>query len=374
MGSDTRTIKASCLCGSAQHDVSLPSSDFPLTARICHCNTCRHMSGTLCFCVALPPKHYAPTQSLLDKLKPFQQTTRITQYFCPRCGTHMLGRCLEDGDKPDGAVYWDLMTGTFDQADGVFDVRAHISIEDTLDGGFSDYLGRIKDEPVERWGRNLLQGEQLPQWWQSPTIPKVEPLPSDRLHAHCKCGGVNFWIARPSARSGLGTAGWPDALIPFNSDAPPPPDEAWWVRDGGKKFLGGFCACDSCRLAAGMEWVEWAFVPTVDISLDAEGNTPFSLKSGTLKAYRSSKRATRYFCETCGANVFWNGDERPQVIDVAVGLLNAVEGSRAESWLAWGLQRLSFREDALPRAKDLTLAVEAGLAGRAQREEDGRQK
>ncbi|KAK4541148.1 hypothetical protein LTR36_008222 [Oleoguttula mirabilis] len=92
------------------------------------------MTGTLCLPVAFPPKDYTPAQSLIDKLRPFQFTKRITQYFCPTCGTHMLGRCLEDGDKPDREGYWFLMTGTLKQADGVFDVRAHIFIEDTLDG------------------------------------------------------------------------------------------------------------------------------------------------------------------------------------------------------------------------------------------------
>ncbi|KAK5128353.1 hypothetical protein LTR85_003021 [Meristemomyces frigidus] len=325
------------------------------------------MTGTLCFTTAIPPKHYTPAQSLIDKLQSFRQSERITQYFCPVCGTHMLGRVLEDGGKPDGPGYWDLMTGTLDQAEGVFDVSAHIFIEDTLDGGFSDFVGAIADKEIERWPQGLHQGKQLPQYWHSLTIPNVEPSQSDKLHAHCKCGGVNFYIARPTARSALGTAGWPDVLIPFNSEVPLPPDEAWWIRDGGKKFLGGFCACNSCRLAAGMEWVEWAFVPTVDISLDAEGDIPLSLGSGTLKPYRSSKRATRYFCGTCGASVFWNGDERPQVIDVAVGLLDAAEGSRAESWLDWRTQRLSFREDAIPRGKSLTHAVEIGLAEHEKR-------
>ena len=79
--------------------------------------------------------------------------------------------------------------------------------------------------------------------------------------------------------------------------------------------------------------MEWAFIPAIDITLDSAGKEPFRTDFGTLKAYRSSRGVTRYFCNTCGATIFWTGESRPQLIDVAVGILDAEEGARAESWL-----------------------------------------
>jgi hypothetical protein len=110
-----------------------------------------------------------------------------------------------------------------------------------------------------------------------------------------------------------------------------------------------------------MEWIEWAFVPTIDITLDAEGKVPFSVPFQTLKGYRSNNDVSRYHCDTCGASAFYQTDDRTDLVNVAVGLVDAPEGARAESWLEWRTARLSHREDALLRAKDLTLAVEYGL-------------
>ncbi|CAJ2503617.1 Uu.00g110110.m01.CDS01 [Anthostomella pinea] len=51
------------------------------------------------------------------------------------------------------------------------------------------------------------------------------------------------------------------------------------------------------------------------------------------QAYRSSSGVVREFCDRCGATVFWHDGDRPELIDVSVGLLDAAEGARAESWL-----------------------------------------
>lgn len=82
---------------------------------------------------------------------------------------------------------------------------------------------------------------------------------------------------------------------------------------------------------------------------------------GTLKTYRSSTEASRYFCGTCGATVFWIGDARPTLIDVSVGLFDANEGARAESILDFPTERISFKEDGIKRAPALTAALEAGI-------------
>ena len=273
----------------------------------------------------------------------------------------MLAHCWEDGDDHSKGSTWDVACGTLEQADGVFEVQCHEFVADTLDGGFADFLPSIGDKKIERWPHHRGKGEKVPLYGSSPDRPQIEPKQTDKLHAHCKCGGVEFWIARPSERSERAFGSWPDVLIPYHSNQPRPDRSAWWLRDNGTKFLGGVCSCNSCRLDTGMEWIQWAFVPTVDISLDTEENKPFSLDFGTMQHYRSSDGIIRHFCGVCGASVFYSADSRENLVDVAVGVLDAPEGARAESWLEWTTQRLSYREDALPRAENLTLAIEKGL-------------
>ena len=62
----------------------------------------------------------------------------------------------------------------------------------------------------------------------------------------------------------------------------------------------------------------------------------------------------------CGAMVFWHcKDNRPDLIDVSVGLLDPKEGARVESWLDWWTGRVSFSEFAV--SKSLVASLEEGL-------------
>lgn len=319
------------------------------------------MTGTLALTVLGLPEEYKPAQGLLDKLVPFQFSKRLTQYHCRTCGTQMLAHCWRDGDNHSKGESWDVASGTLEMIEGLYRILGHQHVADTLDGGFADFLTHHAGERIQRWPHNFEEGEQIPLQWQHRDRPMVEPNPSDRLHAHCKCGGVQFWIARTSERSRNTPSKWPDLLIPHYTGQQGAEGEPWWIRDDGKKYLAGVCSCNSCRLDTGMEWVEWAFVPVIDITLDKAGNIPFSRDFGTLKGYRSSDDVMRYHCGTCGATVFFFAEDRPHIIDVSAALLDAPEGARAESWLEFWCKRLSYREDAIPRAETLTLAVEEGL-------------
>jgi len=64
-----------------------------------------------------------------------------------------------------------------------------------------------------------------------------------------------------------------------------------------------------------------------------------------LTTYHSSEAAVREFCPTCGATVFWHDYERPDLIDVSVGLLRCSSGARAEPFLKWWTERTSFSEE-----------------------------
>jgi hypothetical protein len=255
--------------------------------------------------------------------------------------------------------------GTLEEGDTtVYEIAAHIFVGDTIDGGFSDFLPSINGKAVQRYAQ-FREGEQLPLYWSHPsrTIRKSSHAPNDKLHGYCHCRGVEFWISRPSARSAWAKVAHETGTYPHDQPLPPE-SETFWLRDNRTKFRAAVCPCDSCRLAAnGNAFAQWAYIPTVDVSLDPEGKIPMpdSLSWGTLKSSRTSERASQHFCGKCGAVVFWNTDARPYLKDFGVGLFNSPDGARAEGWLKWRTKEMRHREDGLRRAEALTLAVEKGL-------------
>jgi hypothetical protein len=398
MANTTKTIAATCLCGDAAHNITLPSTAFPIPTYFCSCNSCRHMTGTLFLSTAFLPPTYEPSSSLLDKLTSFRFSDRITQYFCKRCGSMMLCYCIPKPSSTNRTGSWDVMTGTLEAFDSILDLKGYEYIHDTRDGGFSDFMPTLNDRPLERWSFDINTSSQLPLHWRDPSNPREIVDTSTRLPAYCKCNSITFYITRPSSQSTHATRAWPDLLAPHHSSQTQPshsendkslstaPNKPWHLRSSRTKFLAGLCSCTSCRLASGQELTAWAFIPLTDISLDAEGKFPLELSSvaGTsgatptsistaespfasrLQTYDSSTNVTRSFCSVCGAIVFFalseqNKAPETMLLDVAVGLLDAPEGARAENWLEWWTERLSFREDAVGRAASIAEGIERGL-------------
>lgn len=364
MAGDGRLLKASCLCGAFDFKLNIPGANVPLNGHLCHCNRCRRSNGTLFAASVSLPSGWTPAATLLTTMTGYKSSEKYTRYFCSTCGCQTIS---EGPTKHD----WEISTGTLSHIDGLVDFTSHIYISDTLDGGFSDWLTHHSSHFLSR---TATWDTPLEPRWRQPSTSSITPSSTTRLHAHCDCNGINLYIARPSPSSANTTAPWPDVLVPHTSGpANLPENESWWLRADKQKFLAGLCTCDSCRLATGCEFTEWAFIPTSDISLSSDGSIPFSREFGTLTKFRSSDAATRSFCGTCGATVFWDGDVRPGLIDVAAGLLDAEEGARAETWLEWRTERVSYREDAEGRAVGLVEAVEKDLRAWGK-EVQGRQR
>lgn len=374
-----QTIKADCLCGAAKHEIRLPASCFPLKAYLCHCNSCRHYTGCLYLSEANMPDFYQPESELLDRLRSYEFSKRVTDYACKTCGSKMLCRSWTDVDDYSKGATWDVMCGTLEKADGVYEYLAHKYIEDTLDGGFTQFLPSVQGRVLHHWLKkphpsesDLPEDEVSPFDWQVPRPPYVHSSSQNRLYCHCKCKGVEFWLARPSERSKNDTDLRDDTVM-SNHPHRQKRDKARLLLDDGKKLLARICACDSCRLDSGQEWAEWAFVPTIRISLDEAGKQPWNLPFGSLdgwgslKGYTSTKlealsgSVVRYHCGICGASAFITNAAKPDHVDVAVGLMNAPEGARAESWLEFWTEELCYRENSIARAEHNTLALEAGL-------------
>jgi hypothetical protein len=343
----TQEVKARCLCGRYQLSLAVPKDQLPLTASVCHCDSCRHALGSLYVCGAFVPDDCIKTvRDSLSKLRASQWSSRRTAYFCTICGSTIT-------EILDGRFC--IHTGALNQLEDIIQIKRQIFVKDAQDGGSSHWLRNL---PIET---HATLDDGLPDNWLQTSKQPAAHNTTDRLHAHCLCKGVNFWISSPLTSS----ANPDNPKSDVNQNNPDRGDydieNPWWLCANRTKFFAEVCHCDSCRLSSSCDFLPWTYLPTTDISLAEDASIPFSRNFGTLKEYRSSDEASRYFCDQCGATVFYIREERHGIVNVAVGLLNAAEGSLAQSWLGWRTDGLDFKEDSVDRAPTLVNHVERAL-------------
>lgn len=355
----TKELTVSCSCGVATHTFHLPASALPLPAHLCSCDISRRISGSLLTSyVSITLETVSSQRPDTSSLTAYDSSSILRRWFCTTCGTHMYLEYHSDG-------HFEAATGTLqcETSDDVVDFKSCMWIGDTKDGGASEWVKEINGKRLDTWSQNADD-----QAVHDTVLPV--PLPADgkdAIYAHCHCKGVEFWITPPDASSKSSQSPYPDLLIAHHlNKSANPNNEPWWLPSDGIRYLAGTCTCNSCRRASGFDVTFWAFVPTSNIFLDSALTQPFSQGDqywGTMRTFESSPGVLRTFCSRCGANVFWHGDEgksgRKYLVDVAVGLLDAPSGARAEEILAWWTERVSFREDA-PH-KGLVFGLEQGL-------------
>lgn len=333
-------VDISCLCGKSRTTAQLRDT-IPVASFLCHQSQCRWNLGALCHS-ALPIVD-RPEDSLTRRLRVFEPRSGLSRYFCPTCGSHLF-------ESEDG---WRVQSGVVEKihSEQVFHalerIAGHRFVHETVDGGLSVSLTGPTDLSVHP-PQTIQPGSpdaflRVPQ-----TIPEAVEDHA-RLWARCLCGGVEFYITRPDATSGLCSSPWPDLIVPYfqNPSAENPEDEKWWIRDSGK-WLAGTCACRSCRLSLGAPIQAWAFISKSNIFCRDGSALTYDLDM--LQSFESSPGAAREFCRRCGATVFWHNIERPGVVDVSIGLLRATDGVLAKNWLHWWTQRVSFAEEAFDEA------------------------
>ncbi|EXJ90524.1 hypothetical protein A1O1_03627 [Capronia coronata CBS 617.96] len=259
---------------------------------------------------------------------------------------------------------WSVCSGVIDQVVGreqvsclsLEKIMQHEFVGDTKDGGLALCLADLHDHSVPLFiqascGASTENAINFRRelFERSGALGASATEQRGELDASCHCGGVAFRITPPNAASEACSSNYPDLLVPYHSSSSENPTDAkWWLRADNSKYLAGTCACRSCRLGSGFPIQTWAFIPRANI-LQADGKQ-LDYEMGSLKEIESSKNCFRSFCGTCGATVFWHCRTRPGLVDVSVGLLRAEEGSRAERWLQWWTERVSFMEDALDQA------------------------
>ncbi|KAK7189794.1 duf636 domain protein [Paraphaeosphaeria sporulosa] len=330
------------MCGAATHSFTVPNFSLPIPTHLCSCNISRRISGSLLTSYFNITFSSNPSKPDLRSLTPYRSSNILTRHFCTTCGTQMYLEYNHDD-------HFEAATGTLqvDHTDGLLDYKAHIWIEDTPDGGASQFLVNMNGEPLDRYLQEPRQSDLVPLDWC--TKSQASAPGSTPIYAHCHCKGVEFWIMPPDSASKKAESPWPDLLVPSETGSSANPGNSPWWLPTPHHYLAGTCACRSCTRASGFDITFWAFIPTANITLDVDGKVPFARNPywGTIKTYRSRDDVTRSFCGRCGANVFYDGHNRPSIVDVAVGLLDAGSGARAEEVLAWWAGRVSFREYAL---------------------------
>ncbi|CAJ2505015.1 Uu.00g124090.m01.CDS01 [Anthostomella pinea] len=337
----TVELTAQCLCKKHTFTAKVPQSSLPLKASACHCNSCRHVTGAMYGTATLwPGDSDAVQESSLSKYV-FGET--LTTLSCGTCSSMMFWEKSTESKPPTHSVFTGALAN-IDVPDLVL-FTEHKFLGDTIDGGASPWLRSAgKDGARPRlWAGQTRNSEELSQEW-----PPVDSLPDaaaeldlDKIPIRCRCKGVDLVLHSPHTAF----AGKPRSELP------------WFVDPVTHKLLGNFDACDSCRLSSGADVFHWTFAlllhlgfagategghsefprstPQLKAAVSAkEGRDP---RWGTLTYYESSPDVQRYFCSRCSACVFYAAGRRPEIVDIAVGLLDVPGGARAEGLISWAL-------------------------------------
>lgn len=102
------------------------------------------------------------------------------------------------------------------------------------------------------------------------------------------------------------------------------------------------CHCSMCRRTSGAPFVGWAGFP--------RGQVRLTRGEQALVRHASSEHGSRSFCGRCGASIFCDSTEHPDVTDIALGCLDPGHGVRPGAHVFWD-DRVDWVElgDALPR-------------------------
>lgn len=357
----TSLAELTCLCGAISAPGTLLSHpEIPISLEMCHCNTCRWTTGSLG--VAFPPLKVSPSQNILSKLTTYHSSPKVTRYFCSICGC----QCFVHDDKHNN---WYCLSGiiepnpltkaskTFWPKDTI-QISRHDYVLDTIDGGLIPFLLNLNGRVVPTWA--AAAKEELPHHGSydlshaeilclSRKSINILPRPNDDtfLRAECHCGGVSLLVKRANYAS--------------NSD---PETSARYIPSDSTKYLTYLCACRSCRLSTGVSLVPWTLIPPGNIFNANDPTTIGKLNSASmtfgyassnidansglsLKHHWSSPDVCRSFCGKCGATMlYWNA-QRPDEVDLAVGILRSEEGSMGRRWLDWEWGRCSSAAESI---------------------------
>lgn len=342
--SNNITLTAQCLCKSHIFTAEIPISSLPLEGTACHCHSCRHTVGAL-YSMDLPwPKTVSDVD--LSGLKVFDFSKKIRVYFCGTCSMpFFFGHPNAEPPNYELGVFSGALKNIAVEGDvPLVKLANNIYVGDTQDGGAAPWLRMpdtkcFKERSVSSTNPDA-PGEEY-TFPPSSSLTGYEKKLGDTVPIRCKCRGVDFTLHR------------------YQADGRKNDELPWYVDRRTHKYIADHCVCNSCRLFSGIDIYDWTFAGLSSITF-GNNNTSKSVSHthelkklvdnadpsiGTLKYYCSSPDVQRYFCSNCSACVFYAVDDRADMVDVAVGILDAEDGARAEGMLAWRFFKTDFRED-----------------------------
>lgn len=372
-------LTAQCLCKEHTFTANVPRSSLPLEAHVCHCNSCRHVTGAMNTNVV----PWSGDVDAIEKstLRRYSFSKRIKILFCGTCSSPMLWEILQHDEATGKAkeTEYDVFTGVLrnEGPRGLLKIVDHIFVGDTLDGGSSMWTrapgGDGGAPAARRWHGARGASQQLPDDWP-PGPPPPPPAAHWRSEPRdisfgCHCAGVDLIYRRTQADGEFAACQRPEAKLPRFVDPA-----------SGKPVVAGMDACDSCRASSGVDFFHWTSSSLRHVGFSSSGGgggdreRPFPAtladlyaavsgprerrdpRLGTLAVYGSSDGVRRYFCSRCSACVFYaaearhedNDDHDDDVVNIAMGLFKSPEGARAEGAFLWQFGGpVRHREDVL---------------------------
>jgi hypothetical protein len=144
---DHTTIRGRCLCGAVEFSLT-PPTDF---VAHCHCRSCRLAHGSAVTTWTSVPVDRFDFQAGEDLVRWYASSQWIEWGFCPRCGSSMLYRVVEEGhhESPRMGTMYVAAGSLVDPLDR--EPRAHVSYEERVDWmRFDDHLPKFRGKTTER--------------------------------------------------------------------------------------------------------------------------------------------------------------------------------------------------------------------------------
>ena len=213
-------------------------------------------------------------------------------------------------------------------------VTQHKFLDDTGDGGVAARLLMLGGREVEcfrTWqDQERMSARDVSAMQEAAETGAVAAL-EELMVAKCHCGGTDLRIKR--ANFAVDKQGLSERFT-----------------EAGDRYIAQFCACRSCRLQSGVPLQPWTYIPPQNFSVAATGREVILGRKGdqttegtTLKHYWSSEDVCRSFCSRCGATFFYWCDERPEAVELSMGVVRG-KGAMARECVSWRW-RVSWREE-----------------------------
>ncbi|KAI8953003.1 Mss4-like protein [Xylaria longipes] len=282
-GDEALELAAHCLCQAQRFTAQVPRSSLPLEAAYCHCTSCRRVTGALYSSTYIhtmagrrgghPRITVAPALRLLGPLDAL--LLRPTA-------------CRQTSVPPNVAVR------------GLVDIAHHVFLSDTLVGGASPWLCDANSSDGGQSQELLLPS--LHRHWPAAETGASLPSEDTDIPVRCHCGGVDLVLRQPIADF---------AARKERSELP------WFIDPVSNEFWDGRSQSQS---QTHTNFPESSLELKTAVSSTADKRDS---RWGTLTFFESSPDVQWYFCSRCSASVLYASNDRPEMEDLASGLLSA---------------------------------------------------